>query len=100
MSVASSIHDASPVSASVWHRPRVSPIDQELLGKRQAQAAVALLGMGETENVWPMFAHSPSPGTRSYLIHGLSPLGADPRAVVERLSNEPNESARARSCWH
>ncbi len=94
MSAESSTHDASLVTASVWHRPRVSATEREMLGKRQAQAAVALLGMGQTKMVWPMLAHSPAPGTRSYLIHDLSPLDADSQAVVERLSIETDESAR------
>ena len=50
---------------------------QEKLAKRQANAAVALLRMNQPAKVWPLLKHSPDPRVRSYLIHRLSPLGAD-----------------------
>ena len=45
--------------------------------------------MNQTEKVWPLLKHSPDPRIRSYLIHRLSPLGVDPRAVISRLDEEP-----------
>jgi formylglycine-generating enzyme required for sulfatase activity len=68
--------------------------DKEALAKRQATAAVVLLRMGEAEKVWPLLRHSPDPRARSYLIHRLSPLGADPGAIVRRLDEEPDVSVR------
>ena len=38
--------------------------------------------------------HSPDPRVRSYLIHRLSPLGADARAIVKRLDEEPDITIR------
>jgi eukaryotic-like serine/threonine-protein kinase len=67
---------------------------KEKLAKRQANAAVALLRMDRAEKVWPLLKHSPDPRARSYLIHRLSPLGADPRAVVRRLDEEQEASIR------
>ena len=58
------------------------------MAKRQANAAVAVL------MVWPLLRHSPDPRGRSYLIHRLSPLGADPRAIVKRLDEEQDVSIR------
>jgi len=68
--------------------------DKEGLAKRQANAAVALLKMGRPEKVWTLLKHSPDPRVRSYLIHRLSALGADARAVVKRFDEEPDVSIR------
>ena len=57
---------------------------RETLAKRQANAAVALLRMNQPEKVWPLLKHSPDPRVRSYLIHRLSPLGADAEALIKR----------------
>lgn len=67
---------------------------REKLAKRQANAAVALLRMNQPEKVWPLLKHSPDPRVRSYLIHRLSPLGADAKAVVRRLDEEPDITIR------
>jgi formylglycine-generating enzyme required for sulfatase activity/tetratricopeptide (TPR) repeat protein len=55
------------------------------LAKRQANAAVALLRMNRPEKVLPLLQHSPDPRVRSYLIHALSPLGADVGTIVLQL---------------
>jgi len=68
--------------------------DKEKLAKRQANAAVALLRMDQPAKVWPLFVHRPDPRVRSYLIHRLAALGADPRAIVKRLEEEPDVSAQ------
>jgi serine/threonine protein kinase/formylglycine-generating enzyme required for sulfatase activity len=67
---------------------------KEKLAKRQANAAVALLRMNRPETVWPLLKHSPDPRVRSYLIHRLSPLGVDVRAIVKRLDEEPDVTIR------
>ncbi len=66
----------------------------ESLGVRQANAAAALLKLKQPDLVWPLFQHRPDPRVRSYLIHRLSPLGADPRAIVKRLDEETEISSR------
>src|SRR5262249_55610642 len=48
----------------------------------------------QPEKVWPLLKHSPDPRARSYLIHRLYPLGADPRALVKRLEEEKEVSIR------
>ena len=68
--------------------------EKERLAKRQATAAVVLLRMGEAEKVWPLLRHSPDPRVRSYLIHRLSPLEADPRAIVKHFDEEADVSIR------
>jgi hypothetical protein len=69
--------------------------DPENLARRQARAAVALLRLGHAEDAWPLLRHSKDPSVRSYMIHWLKPLGADPRvlaAKLEGLGREPRPS--------
>ena len=68
--------------------------DKERLAKRQANAAVALLKMGRPEKLWPLLKHGPDPRVRTWIIHKLSPMGADPGAIVKRLEEEPDLSIR------
>jgi serine/threonine protein kinase/formylglycine-generating enzyme required for sulfatase activity/tetratricopeptide (TPR) repeat protein len=81
-------------TASVWHRPFVSEDAKDALAKQQAQAAVALLQLGQAELVWPLLQHSPDPRLRSFLIHRLSPLGTDPQTLLARLEQETEVSIR------
>jgi serine/threonine protein kinase/formylglycine-generating enzyme required for sulfatase activity len=67
---------------------------REKLAKRQANAAVALLRLNQPEKVWPILKHSPDPRARSYLIHRLSPLGADAGAILKRLDEESDITIR------
>ena len=67
---------------------------RETLSERQANAAVALLRMNQSAKVWPLLKHSPDPRVRSYLIHRLSPLGADAKAIVKRLEEETDITIR------
>jgi formylglycine-generating enzyme required for sulfatase activity len=64
------------------------PEDKDKLARRKAAAAVALLRMGKAESVWPLLKHGPDPAVRSYLIHRLSPMDADPRTIITRLEEE------------
>jgi formylglycine-generating enzyme required for sulfatase activity len=68
--------------------------EKERLAKRQANAAVALLKMGQPEQVWPVLKHSPDPRVRSYLIHRLGPMDADFRDLVRRFEEEPDLTIR------
>jgi serine/threonine protein kinase/formylglycine-generating enzyme required for sulfatase activity len=70
--------------------PEAKEDEKEKLARRQANAGVALLRLGRAEPVWPLLQHSPDHRARSYLIHRLSPLGADIRSVVQRLDEEPD----------
>src|SRR5262249_46793026 len=46
------------------------------------------------EKVWPMLKHSADPTMRSYLIHRLGPLSADPSEIIERLWSETDLGIR------
>jgi formylglycine-generating enzyme required for sulfatase activity len=82
------------LAASLWYRPLVSETAHDALARRQAQAAVTLLHLGLPERVWPLLKHSPDPRLRTYLIHLLSPLGADPMKLADRLGLEQNLSVK------
>ena len=79
-------------------------VANERLAKRQANAAAALLRLDETRSVWPLLRHPAQPQAaalgmsdpraRSYLVHRLASLGADPVALAQRLAQEPELSAR------
>jgi formylglycine-generating enzyme required for sulfatase activity len=84
----------APVAASVWHRPVVAEAAKEGLARRQAQAAVLLLQLGQAERVWPLLKYSPDPRLRSWIIHKLSPLGSEPQALLARLDEERDLSIR------
>jgi formylglycine-generating enzyme required for sulfatase activity len=73
---------------------QASEDQKELLAKRQANAAVALLRLGKADNVWRLFKFSPDTRARSYLIHWLSPLGGDPLSIVRRLEAESDVTIR------
>src|SRR5262249_34665813 len=67
---------------------------RERLAKRQADPGGGLLRLSRLENVWPLLRHGADPRGRSYLIHRLGPLGADAEAVLRRLEEEPDVTAR------
>jgi formylglycine-generating enzyme required for sulfatase activity len=67
---------------------------REKLAKRQANAAVALIKMNHPARAWEVLKHGADPRARSYLIHRLSPLGADPATLSKRLDVEKELSIR------
>jgi formylglycine-generating enzyme required for sulfatase activity len=71
-----------------------SPDAKNKLAQRQANAAVALFKMGNPDKVWPLLKHRPDPSMRTYVIHGLGPLEADPMAIINRLKGEKNVEIR------
>jgi serine/threonine protein kinase len=86
--------DADPNDPG-WERIEpAAQAERERLAKRQANAAVALLRLGQPERVWPVLRHKPDPRVRSYVMARVSALGADPRALWERFDREPDVSAR------
>jgi formylglycine-generating enzyme required for sulfatase activity len=69
---------------------------REKLAKRQVNAALALLHLGQPEKVWPLLKRRPpdDPRVRSYLIHRLGALGADVGAILKRLDEEQDTTIR------
>jgi formylglycine-generating enzyme required for sulfatase activity/predicted transcriptional regulator len=85
LSVAQISSDTPPITASVWHRPVITEETRDRLAERQARAAIALLRMGQVEEVIPRLRHSADPRLRSFIVNWLNPLGADPKAIVAAL---------------
>ena len=61
--------------------------------KKQANAAVWLLGLGE-ESVWPLLNTGENPSLRSFIIDRLARLGADYGPLADRLERETDSSIR------
>ena len=62
------------------------------LAQQKANAAAALLRMGEEQQVWSSLEHRPNPSVRSYLIHQMRPFHVDPNVLAGRLATEENVS--------
>jgi formylglycine-generating enzyme required for sulfatase activity len=83
-----------PATASAWNRPVVPAAAREAQARRRAQVAATLLRLGQPERVWPLLIHSPDPRVRSYLVHAIGALRAEPQDLVHQLTDEANLSAR------
>jgi serine/threonine protein kinase/formylglycine-generating enzyme required for sulfatase activity len=94
LSVAASQPGRPAKAASLWHRPEVADAARDALARQQARAAVTLLRLGQPERVWPLFRHTPDPSVRSYLIHDLRPLEAEPDQLLRRFGVETDVSAQ------
>jgi formylglycine-generating enzyme required for sulfatase activity/tRNA A-37 threonylcarbamoyl transferase component Bud32 len=94
LAVAEVIPGRPPVAVSVWHRLAMPESARDEFGRRQANAAAALLHLQAADPAWPLFKHGPDPTTRSYLIHRLAAVGLGPQVLLRRLETEDDESAR------
>ena len=55
---------------------------------------MALLHLGHTERVWPLFRQPEDPTVRTYLINRCAVLGVDPAILAERLlGNQENDAS-------
>jgi serine/threonine protein kinase/formylglycine-generating enzyme required for sulfatase activity len=59
--------------------------EKDQRAERQAKAAVALVHLGGDASVWPLLAHRPDPRLRSFIIHWLKRLDADPGKIVDQI---------------
>ena len=69
------------------------PMD-EVVAARQANAAVALLRLGEPAQVWPRLVWTPDPLLRSEIIHRAALYGAPPDPIVKHLTAERDVTIR------
>jgi formylglycine-generating enzyme required for sulfatase activity len=75
--------------------PPTAKVDvRDAFWKKQANAAICLLGLDEREAVWPLLKHSPNPSLKSFIVDRLARLGADYRTLAERLEEEADPSIR------
>jgi serine/threonine protein kinase/formylglycine-generating enzyme required for sulfatase activity len=84
--------EGQAVTASVWHRPLVPEDEKERLAQRQANAAVALVRLDPTANIWPRLQHQPDPRLASLLIELLAPGEVEPRLLTNRLAQKKDPS--------
>ena len=69
-----------------------TPEIRDAFWKKQANAAVCLLGLGEPEAVWPLLKQTPNPSLRSFIIDRLARLGADFETLADHLAQETDPS--------
>ena len=58
---------------------------KDRLAQRQARAAITLVRLGDAGELWPLLRHSADPRLRSFIIHWLGPLGANPKIATAEL---------------
>jgi len=70
-------------------------VNRERLAKQQANAAVALLKLGQPAQAWTVLKHSHNPSARSYVIHQFSQLDGDPELLIDRFYKEQDVTIRS-----
>ena len=66
--------------------PEATEVEKDELAKRQARAAIALVRLGQANEVWHKLRHSPDPRLRSFIVNWLAPLGANPQEIASELN--------------
>jgi sulfatase modifying factor 1 len=61
------------------------PVNQDLVDRRRANAAVALVMLGRHDSGFRLLKFDPRPQARSFMIHGLGQAGVHPRVVHNAL---------------
>jgi len=67
---------------------------KEAFAKKQANAAVALVKLNQSETMWPLLMHSQDPRSRSCLIDKLALCDVDFGVIFKQLMLEKNVSIR------
>jgi formylglycine-generating enzyme required for sulfatase activity len=65
-----------------------------LLMQFRARVAALLMAAGGEQAVWPLLAHSEDPTLRTDVIHGMSPVFAQPDDVIAEVSRQPDPTIR------
>ena len=76
-----------------WMTPD-SPTERDRLASRQANAAMALVLLGKSDQIWHRMKHAPDPRLQTYMIGRFCRCGVPAKLLIDRMSNEPDESAR------
>ena len=79
-------HLLAAVQAEMPEKPSVQQRDAHW--RRQSIAAVTLVHLGYSEEVWPLLKLTPDPSLRSFIIHYLGKLRVDHNTVAARLAVE------------
>ncbi len=92
----SAMQAAMPVHLATTN-DNLSEGDQQLRDahwKRQSLAAVALVHLGYSDEIWPLLKFSLDPSLRSFIIHHLGQIGTDHNTLAARLEMESEVSIR------
>jgi serine/threonine protein kinase/formylglycine-generating enzyme required for sulfatase activity len=73
---------------------RAEPDKRDAFWKKQANAAVCLLELGDTESVWPLFQQTPDPSLRSFIIDRIARLGASYEILAAQIEQESDPASR------
>ncbi|MBX6311762.1 MAG: SUMF1/EgtB/PvdO family nonheme iron enzyme [Isosphaeraceae bacterium] len=74
-------HEVNPVD-----RPAQLQPDADWDSRRRANAAAALIHLGEVAPALAVLRHTPDPMARTYLIHSLNALGVRPATLMDWLA--------------
>jgi hypothetical protein len=69
-------------------------VRRDAFWKRQSIAAVTLVNLGHSEDVWSLLKFTPDPTLRSLIIHHLGKFRSDHNALAARLETESDVSIR------
>src|SRR5262249_20070132 len=83
-----------PLMSAALRTASAADPEKERVARRTANAAVTLLRLNRSDQVWHLFRHSPDPRVRSYLIHRVEPYEVDPLLIARRLEVETDVSAK------
>ena len=72
----------------------IDEVQRETIAKQVVNAAAILLMSGNPGKFWPLLKQSPDPRIRSYLIHQLPALGADPLLLGDPFDEQRDISVR------
>ncbi|NLX98425.1 MAG: SUMF1/EgtB/PvdO family nonheme iron enzyme [Rhodopirellula sp.] len=67
---------------------------RDLLTQFRARSAAVWMAVGYEPAVWPLLRHSPDVTLRTRVIHGMSPIAADPAGLLSGLNRQEDVSVR------
>ncbi|OHB76869.1 MAG: hypothetical protein A2W31_13595 [Planctomycetes bacterium RBG_16_64_10] len=67
---------------------------RDLLMQLRARSAAVWMAIGNERAVWPLLKNAPDTTLRTRVVHGLSPLVADPEAILNQVDDQPDVSTR------
>lgn len=96
-----SLHPQRPAASAELKKRLIQPIPgntdplfRDAIWKQQANAAICLLQLGESEAFWPHLKLTENPSVRSFIIDRLAKLDADQSMLLRHVADEPDESIR------
>ena len=82
------------IVGAVWHRPVVHDDVKERLARRQANAALALMLLGQGDSVWPYLQETKDPRLQTWILNLWPIVGGSPDILQQRLVTETSVALR------